>query len=100
MKKLFFALVLPCMSYALEIPKSSLEVVKHDVATKLAAAQKERNTSLISKFQTALDNIEKKIKKFELEWLKYRKSQLMIKPTDTAVTAEINEIDKLIKERS
>ena len=92
--------MLPGVLYALEIPKSSLEVVKGHVVAKLEVAQKQNNHVLITKYQAQLLKIEKKIQKFELEWLEYRKHQLEMRSKDPAIDAEISEINTLIRARA
>lgn len=99
MKKLFVAVVLSGVLCAVvEIPKSSLEQVKMDTIKQLEAAQKAKNAGLVAKYQAELGKIEKKIQKFEREWLEYRRQQLKAKPTATSM-AEIAEIDKLLQAR-
>ena len=88
------------MLRVIEIPKSSLDPLRSMISTKLEVAKSKKDRKLIAKYRADLDKIEKKIKKFELEWLEYRKNQLKAKPTDASITKEINEIDKLIRERS
>ncbi len=100
MRKFLFVMAMPFILHAVDIPKSSLESVKADTTAKLAAAEKEHNTNLIDKYQAEVNELDKKIKKFELEWLEYRKHQLETKKTDPAAATELQELDKLIKARS
>ena len=82
--KLYVALIIlvPCMLRAIEIPKSSLSLE----VPKLEAAKNKKDRKLIARYQAELDKIEKKIEKFELEWLQYRKKQLKAKPADASIT--------------
>lgn len=101
MRKMLFICMITCMVYAgVEIPKSSLEHIKNDIIRRLETAQKEHDQKLEEKYQKELAHVEQKIKKFECEWLEYRKNQLKAKPITDAVKNEMDEIDILIKARS
>jgi len=84
---------------AVTIPKSSLQTVKDDLLVKLQEAEKIQDQTSIKKYQTDLAEIEKKIKKFELEWLHHRKSQLSMQTATPETMKEINEIESLISVR-
>jgi len=83
---------------AVQIPKPSLEHVKNKIEQQLADARKEKDTAAIAKYEAELSKINKKIKKFELEWLEFEKSRLMAKYGDAAA-ADIQEMDHLIAAR-
>lgn len=85
-------------THGVEIPKSSLEVVKSDVETSLKKAQAANDQQGIDKYHKELVELNKKIRKFEQEWLEYRKNQLkVLSPTTPEVTIELNEINKLLE---
>jgi len=82
----------------IQIPKSSLEQIKNKIISQLEDARKNRDNSAITKYEKELTEIDKKIKKFEIEWLEFEKSKLMAKGTDAA-SADMQEIDSLLAER-
>lgn len=100
MRKLILILILPSALQALQIPKSSLEVVKSELEAKLVDAKKTNQPALIKKYQADLTKLSKKIKHFETEWLNYRKRQLQQRPSSAKVTQEISEINQLLKSRN
>ncbi len=80
------------------VPKSSLEAVKTEIESDLQVAIKQKNLKLIKKYQTELDNIKIKIKKFEHDWLNYKKRKLLTKTVqNNNIQTEITEIEELLK---
>lgn len=102
MKYLVFFLTLLNIfnTYALDIPKSSLETVKTHIQKQLSDAEKSQDKILIAQYKKELDTTEKKIKKFEIEWLEYKKIQLTQKSNSSANKVDnqkiLNEIDVLL----
>ncbi|HEV2601942.1 MAG TPA: hypothetical protein VGT41_06665 [Candidatus Babeliales bacterium] len=84
-------------THGFEIPKSSLEVVKSEIETSLKKAQETNDKKLVDKYYAELTELNKKIKKFEREWLQYRRGQLATQSETPEITAEINQIDALLR---
>lgn len=80
------------------VPKSSLEAVKTEIESELQEATKQKDLKLIKKYQAELDKIKIKIKKFEHDWLNYKKRKLLNKAVQSdSIQAEIAEITELLK---
>lgn len=96
----FLALLNVLNIYTLDIPKSSLETVKTHIQKQLTDAEKTEDKALIDKYKKELDITQKKIKKFEIEWLEYKKIQLTQKSNSSANITDnqkiLNEVDALL----
>ncbi len=84
---------------AVKIPKSSLQAVRNSVASKLKEAEQKKDQRATNSLKKELVAVDAKIKKFELEWLQYRKHQLEAKEQTPELISQINEIETLVKAR-